>query len=93
MRRRLLLLFTFALFGLAALPACSNFTGPRATRDTLGPTVPRDAKGNVLRDAQGNPLYNIDEQQRRGRERLTISEDDFRIGPKGYIDRPSPTGR
>ena len=30
---------------------------------------------------------------RRFRERLAVTEDDIRIGPKGYIDRPSPTGR
>jgi hypothetical protein len=39
------------------------------------------------------PGYTIPQQEQRGRERLAISEDDIRIGPKGYIDRPSPTGR
>jgi hypothetical protein len=49
-----------------------------------------DRPDALMRDGQ---RYTIEEQQRRGRERLAITEDDFRIGPKGYIDRPSPTGR
>ncbi|HVL13155.1 MAG TPA: hypothetical protein VM529_11355 [Gemmata sp.] len=57
---------------------CSNIRGPIETRQ-----LPRA-------DAPG---YSIGEQERRGRERLSITEDDWRIGPKGYIDRPSPTGR
>jgi hypothetical protein len=57
---------------------CARFAGPVAVRQM----------GRA--DAPG---YNIDEQQRRGRERLTILEDDIRIGPKAYADRPSPTGR
>jgi hypothetical protein len=40
-----------------------------------------------------DPRYTIPEQERRGRERLTILEDDIRIGPKTYSDRVSPTGR
>jgi len=39
------------------------------------------------------PGYTIAEQEARGRQRLAITEDDLRIGPKGYIDRVSPTGR
>jgi hypothetical protein len=39
------------------------------------------------------PGYTISEQERRGRARYTILEDDIRIGPKTYSDRPSPTGR
>lgn len=66
------------LLGLIALTGCNRFSGPVETRQ-----LPRP-------DAPG---YTIDEQKKRGRERLAISEDDFRIGPKGYIDRPSPTGR
>ena len=45
------------------------------------------------KDEYGHEIYTIDEQKLRGRERLTITEDDFRIGPYGYINRPSPTGR
>ena len=66
------------LLAVIALAGCNRFTGPLETRQ-LGRA-----------DAPG---YTLDEQQKRGRERLSISEDDFRIGPKGYIDRPSPTGR
>jgi hypothetical protein len=57
---------------------CSRFSGPIAVRNS----------GRA--DAPG---YSLDEQERRGRERYTITEDDIRIGPKTYADRPSPTGR
>jgi hypothetical protein len=57
---------------------CSQFRGPVETRH-----LPR----------ADSPGYSIDEQQRRGRERLTITEDDYSIGPKAFIDRPSPIGR
>jgi hypothetical protein len=62
----------------ATAAGCTRFAGPVAVRQT----------GRA--DAPG---YTIDEQQRRGRERYTIPEDDLRIGPKTYADRPSPTGR
>ena len=78
MRRRLLLLAVLAAVG------CNRFTGPLETRQ-MGRPDPRYP--------DGTPEYNIYEQQKRGRERLSITEDDFRVGPKGYIDRPSPTGR
>jgi hypothetical protein len=57
---------------------CTRFAGPVAVRHS----------GRA--DAPG---YSLEEQQRRGRERYTITEDDIRIGPKTYADRPSPTGR
>lgn len=79
MRRRKLLFTALALVALV-LPACSRFAGPLESN-------PRNS-GRV--DAPG---YSIDEQKVRGRERLAIPEDDFRIGPKGFIDRPSPIGR
>ena len=66
------------LSALLTLTGCDRFSGPLETRQ--------------LRRADA-PGYTIYEQQVRGRERLSITEDDFRIGPKGYIDRPSPTGR
>ncbi len=66
------------LLSVLALTGCSRFSGPLESRQ----------QGRA--DAPG---YNIEEQKVRGRERLAIPEDDFRIGPKGYIDRPSPTGR
>jgi hypothetical protein len=77
--RRLIL-----LLAVITLAGCSRFSGPLETR-RMGKVDPRDEKGN--------PLYSIDEQKQRGRERLSIPEDDFRIGPKTYSDRPSPTGR
>jgi hypothetical protein len=78
MRRRLLQLTVFVPVALISLAGCSRFSGPLETR--------RMGRADA-------PGYNIDEQQQRGRERLAIPEDDFRIGPKTYIDRPSPIGR
>ena len=66
------------VLGMIALVGCNRFSGPLETRQM----------GRA--DAPG---YTIDEQKKRGRERLAVSEDDYRIGPKGFIDRPSPTGR
>jgi predicted small lipoprotein YifL len=66
------------VLGVIALTGCGRFSGPLETRQ-----LPRA-------DAPG---YTIEEQQKRGRERNSVTEDDFRIGPKGYIDRVSPTGR
>lgn len=66
------------VLGLIVLTGCNRFSGPLETRQ-----LPR----------ADSPGYTIDEQKKRGRERMAISEDDYRIGPKGYIDRPSPTGR
>lgn len=64
---------------LALVPVgCDRFLGPVESRN----------QGRA--DAPG---YSLEEQQKRGRERYAISEDDFRIGPKGFIDRPSPIGR
>jgi hypothetical protein len=57
---------------------CTRYAGPIAVRHT----GPADAPG-----------YTIPQQETRGRERYTILEDDIRIGPKAYADRPSPTGR
>lgn len=57
---------------------CTRYAGPIAVRQ-MGPAVA--------------PGYNIPQQEQRGRERYTILEDDIRIGPKAYADRPSPTGR
>ena len=65
--------------GATLLAGChSNIEGPRQLRKEPRPDDPR---------------LSIEEQKSRGRGRYAIPEDDFRIGPDGYIDRPSPTGR
>jgi hypothetical protein len=81
MRRRLLLL---TLLAPCILTACSRYSGPLETR-RMGRVDPKDE--------DGRPIYSISQQQARGRERLAIPEDDFRIGPNMYLNRPSPTGR
>ncbi|MBY0456497.1 MAG: hypothetical protein K2V38_04110 [Gemmataceae bacterium] len=77
MRRLVLLVLLLASVG------CNRYAGPRETRQ-MGPADGRAPDGT---------RYTIEEQKVRGRERLAITEDDFRIGPNGYIDRPSPIGR
>lgn len=77
MRRRLLLLLVIALAG------CNRFSGPLETRRMRRPDAP----------APDGRRYTIEEQQIRERERMAVTEDDFRIGPKGFIDRPGPLGR
>ena len=40
-----------------------------------------------------DPLLTTAEQQRRGRDRLALPEDQSALAPKTYIDRPGTTGR
>ena len=65
------------LVGVAGT-GCKDFNGPRKAAVKPKPDLPE---------------YTIEEQQRRGRDKYTIPEDNFRIGPNLNIDRPSPTGR
>jgi hypothetical protein len=78
----------FGLLLVIAATGCNRFAGPLETRQ-MGPADPK------LRGPDGElyPIYNIEQQKLRGRERYAIPEDDYRIGPKLYADRPSPTGR
>ena len=82
--RRLLI----PVFLLISSTGCYRFAGPIAVRN-MGPADPYA----IGPDGERRPYYTIPEQERRGRARLAITEDDWAIGPKGYIDRPSPTGR
>jgi len=65
------------LFALSQT-GCSSISGPRENRAKPRPDLPE---------------YSIEEQQRRGRDKYVIPEDDFRTGPPTFISRPSPTGR
>ncbi len=58
--------------------ACTRFAGPLAVRQM---------------DRADAPGYTIAEQEKRGRARLAITEDDRSVGPDVHIDRPSPLGR
>ncbi len=63
---------------LVATAGCRNFAGPLEARNKSRADLPG---------------YTIEEQERRGRDRLATFEDDPRIGPSTYISRPGPTGR
>ena len=52
--------------------------------------TPRTLRGSPKPD---RPDLSIEEQQRNGRARYGIPEDDYRIGPKTFDDRPSASGR
>jgi hypothetical protein len=77
--RRLLI----PLLLLVTCAGCYRFAGPLAVRQ-MGPADGRAPDGS---------RYTIYEQERRGRARLAITEDDRSVGPNAYIDRPSPIGR
>jgi hypothetical protein len=70
-------LIPFAL-GVLTLVGCRNVAGPLEARSKPKP------------DAPG---YTIEEQERRARDKYAIPEDDWRVSPSGFIDRPSPVGR
>jgi len=82
MRRSLLAL------SLLAAAACSRFEGPREVyqKNRSGDTADR-------RDAKGNPLYDPYEQKQRGKARVTVHDDDPRLGPKTQDDSPGGVGR
>lgn len=66
------------LMALLGLTGCKGFDRPRDLRKMERPDLPE---------------YTIEEQQRRARAKYGIPEDDRRLYPNGYVDRPSPTGR
>lgn len=51
--------------------------------------TPRTLRGSERPD---NPYFTIEEQERRSRARYAIGEDDFRVGPRTFSDRPDPVG-
>ena len=70
------------LIGLALAAAagtgCGTYSSARSMRGTPRPDDPRYADKS------------IEAQEARGRARYGLIEDDFRIGPKTYSDRPDP---
>jgi hypothetical protein len=78
--RRLAVTRTILLLYIVLLCAsgCQHIAGPREAR---------------LKPKPDLPWYTIEEQERRARDKHAIPEDDWRIGPATFIDRPSPTGR
>jgi hypothetical protein len=75
--RRLLLLIP-----LLGITACQRYEGPMEVY-----------RKNRSGDVADRPGYTIAEQKVRGRERLTLIEDDPRLYPKGYVDGPGGVGR
>jgi hypothetical protein len=67
-----------ALLGLAGCRAGGGYDTPRTLRGSERPD---------------RPDLPIEQQQARGRARYGLFEDDFRAGPKGFVDRPGPSGR
>lgn len=63
---------------VSGLTGCKGYDRPRDLRKMEKPDLPE---------------YTIEEQQRRARAKYGLSDDNPRIYPNGYIDRPSPTGR
>lgn len=57
---------------------CQNLIGPFAPRKPL---------------RVDDPCVSIAEQQRRGRDRLALPEDDRALAPKLFVDRPGTDGR
>lgn len=83
MKRKLLLLAIFL-----SSTACQRYVGPVEI-------YRKNRSGDVAdaRDAKGNPIYSIPEQERRGRSRLVTVENSPFTGPNTYDDRPGGVGR
>ena len=73
---RKLTLLLLAAAGTAAV-GCKCFDTPRSLRGSERPD---------------RPDLSIEEQERRGRARYGLHEDDFRVGPNTYTNRIDPTG-
>ena len=56
---------------------CKHIDGPFSARSKPAPV----------------PGTSLDEQQKRGRDKYALPEDDRSIGPPVFVDRPGPTGR
>ncbi len=67
---------------ILALAACQRYEGPREIY-----------KKNRAGDHADLPGYTIPEQEKRGRERLPLINDNTLLYPNGYVDRPGGIGR
>jgi hypothetical protein len=71
------------LVGLLALIGCrTNWEGPREIYWK-----------NRAGDRPDLPGYTIEQQEQRGRERLSTPSDNWRVGPPIGLSGPDPTGR
>jgi hypothetical protein len=76
------------VLGVLVLAGCSRYEGPLEVRQKYQREGRIDQRG-----PGGRPLYSIEQQEERGRARSAMLEDDWRIGPRTYADRPDPIGR
>jgi hypothetical protein len=76
------------VLAVLALAGCTRYQGPLEVRQQYQQEGRVDQRG-----PGGRPLFSIEQQEQRARARLTTLEDDFRIGPRTYADRPDPIGR
>lgn len=70
---------------ILCLASLALMTLSAGCRNTIGPAE------NRTRPAP-DPLLSIEDQRKYGRERYSIPEDTQLI-PRGFADRPSPSGR
>lgn len=66
------------LAGALFVAGCQNVIGPFQSRPP---------------QRVDDPLVSIGEQQRRGRDRLALPEDQTGMAPRTFTDRPDPHGR
>lgn len=66
------------VIGLLVLAGCQGVQGPFAQRKP---------------ERVGDPLVNIEEQERRGRERLALPFDRGDVAPRTRVEFPGPHGR
>lgn len=66
------------LLGILFLAGCQNVVGPFQHRDP---------------QRVDDPILTINEQQRRGRDRIALPEDRTGLAPFTYTDRADPHGR
>jgi hypothetical protein len=62
--------------GILLLAGCHNTVGPFASRQP---------------QRVDDPLLSISEQERRGRDRLPLPQDDPKVAPPGFVTRPGFT--
>ncbi len=71
-------MYRLCLLGVLFLAGCQNLAGPFAHRDA---------------QRVDDPLLSINEQQRRGRDRLALPDETANLAPQTGVALPGPHGR